>query len=429
MNNQNIKLTDEQLSAVEMVKNNYVSILTGGPGTGKTTTIKEILTWAQSKKMSVIQCAPTGKAAKRMEEATNYPSSTIHKALGATMEKGKFVFFYGETCPLLTDLIIVDEVSMVTNNLMASLLRAIDKRTKILFVGDQGQLPSVGVGAVLRDFLDSGVVPHIQLTKIHRNSGDIVKVCHAIQKGEKPVASSELDIKSGKNFRHIEASTPEKIIDIICQVVMKMKDRGYDPVWDVQVISPTNVKTNLSCENLNSVLQGLLNPKGKAVDSGDDKNGNKNGSKNGNGKDYKNIFRIKDKVIQTKNEQMNEGYIVNGDLGFIKSFEKTNMKVNFLWPDREVAIPQKKNDLLLAYCITCHRMQGSEAPVVIIPVHKCFGNFVTRSWIYTAISRAKDICFTVGQFRAVEQAAKRIDMDLRLTMLREKLQERFFDGI
>ncbi len=412
-NKPEIELTEEQLSAVEMVKNNRVSVLTGGPGTGKTTTVKKVLAWAKENGLNVVQCAPTGKAAKRMSEATDFDSATIHRVLGAMMEGDEFVFECDETNPIFCDLLIADELSMVTNDLMADLLRAVDpKKTRILFVGDSGQLPSIGAGAVLRDILGSKKVPHVELTKIHRNSGEIVKACHKIAKGENYTPCATLDLEKGLNLRHIEALTPENIQETIQTVIGKMPARKYDPVWDVQVITATNTRSALSCEALNKVLQEQLNPRPA------------------NEIDPDIIFRIGDKVIQTKNKSCEtvdgEGaYIVNGDIGKIVRCnpEESFMHVTFFYPDRTVKISKKANELLLAYAITCHRAQGSEAPVVIIPVHSTFRFFTNRNWIYTAISRAKDICFTVGPFRSIRQAIQVEETYSRKTFLAEKIRK------
>lgn len=408
-----IELTDEQQAAVEMIKIHQFSILTGGPGTGKTTTVKEILTWAEGKRLSISQCAPTGKAAKRMMEATDRYAMTIHSLLGATMENNEFVFGFNGLNPLPCDFLIVDEVSMVTNNLMADLLRAVDAgHTKVLFVGDHGQLPSVGPGAVLRDMLASKSIPHVELTRIHRNSGEIVKACHRINKGELYPAGDKLDVENGFNLRHIEISSVAGIQQVIRKLFPKMVERGFDPVWDVQVLSPTNSRSVLSCDGLNGVLQDQLNP---LAAGGTQPEGTK--------------FREEDKVIQIKNTRLddvngNPTFLVNGDMGQVINLrdDRNKMTVRFFDPERVVSISKKKNDLLLAYCITCHRAQGSEAPVIIIPVHKTFQFIVNRNWIYTAISRAKVMCFTVGQFAAIEKAIGREEMSVRSTLLAEKIQ-------
>lgn len=415
-----IQLTEQQLSAVEMMRRNRMGILVGGPGTGKTTTVKEILSWAQDQGMLVAQAAPTGKAAKRMTEATGYEAVTIHSLLGAYMDNGQFVFAANEDNPLFADFVILDELSMVTSELMADFLRAINpQKTKLLLVGDSGQLPSVGAGAVLRDLLASGTIPHVELTTIHRNSGDIVKACHQIAKGKAYTPSKILDPENGLNLRHVEAKNPDAILSAIKTIVTeRMPDRGFDPVWDCQCISPVNSKGQLSCDSINAMLQDVLNP---------------NPDKKADPKKVE--FRAKDKVIQTKNTKIKltdgeSSYIVNGDIGEVRDFERgKSLAINFINPDRETLIPKGKNKLLLAYCLTCHRLQGSEAPVVVIPLHKSFGYFVNRSWIYTAISRAREICITVGEFSAVEQAIRRKEATNRKTMLREKLVDRFIEGI
>lgn len=418
-----IQLTDEQMAAVEMVKTSKISVLTGGPGTGKTTTVNEILSWANTEKLAVSMAAPTGKAAKRMTEATGFEASTIHRLLMAQMDGDKFVFQANERFPLCADMLIVDEVSMVTSELMADLLRAVrDDGTRVLIVGDEGQLPSVGPGAVLRDILASDTVPHTRLTKIHRNSGEIVRACHQIAAGKVYAPCSELDPAVGKNLRHVEIDSPDRVAEIVRKIVAeRMPERGYNPIWDVQVISPMNSRTCLSCDALNTVLQDCLNP-GTGGSEGDEKLG---------------PWRVGDKIIQIKNESLKNANraidpdekvaVVNGDMGRVVEFIDTKMVVEFFDPQRFAVVSRKKNNLLLAYAVTCHRMQGSEAPVVIVPVHTVFGPFLNRSWVYTAISRAKDICITVGRFRAIAGAIGRDDGEKRRTMLREKLMLEFIN--
>lgn len=398
-----ITLTDEQNTAVKMAHGNRLSALTGGPGTGKTTVTREIVQQALDADKKVSLCAPSGKAAKRLSEATYQEASTIHRLLEAQMEGGEFAFARGERNPLECDLLICDETSMVSNDLMADLLRAVDAdQTRVLFVGDQDQLPSVGPGSILRDLLGSGKVPHTELTVIQRNSGDIVKSCHKIKVGKKYSPSEKLDPDNGLNIRHIEQSNPAKIVSIIRELVStRLPDRGYDPIWDVQVLSPTNTRTAMSCDGINGILQDALNPE-KPIEG------------------YK--FKPGDKAIQTKNQSIENEYVVNGDLCKILDVTEKEIKAKFFDPDRVVSFPKAFNHLLLAYCITCHRFQGSEAPVIIIPVHMSFSFIVNRPWIYTAISRAREICITVGQFRAIERAIKVEAAGKRKTMLMEKIQ-------
>jgi len=404
-------LTSEQQCGLEMVQNNRISILTGAPGVGKTFTLKAVLDWADSERLSVSMASPTGKAAKQMSAATGRSASTIHRLLEPRMgSNGNFVFGRNEENKIDADLLVLDECSMITNALMASVMKAINpKKTRLLMVGDHYQLPSVGAGAILRDMIASQRIPCTELTEIQRNSGDIVKACHKIKDGQYYQPSEKLDPDAGLNLRHIEIKSPNQIQRTIRKIVCeRMPLRGFDPVWQIQVLSPTNTRTILSCEGLNGILQARLNP---------------------NPKLEKTIFRVADKVIQTKNEKIKtpEGWeelVVNGDIGTIIDIllKKKQIIVKFDDPDRTVAVPLRGHNLLLAYTITVHRFQGSEAPVIIIPVHSGFNFFINRPWIYTAISRAQQICLTIGEFSAVEKA---IDMEMALnrkTYLREKLK-------
>jgi len=410
-------LTDQQLSAVEMVKKNSVSILTGGPGCGKTTTALEIIKWAESEDLKIIQACPTGKAAKRLIESTDRYASTIHSMLGCTFENGQFGFIHGKDNPLPADLIVLDEISMITVDLMARVLEAVDiKRTKLLLIGDAWQLPSVGAGAVLRDLLASGAVPHVELDKIHRNTGLIVEACHQIKSGQIYTPRRKLDLSAENpiNLIHIECFTPEMALEglqkIMCEVIPGKY--GFDPVNDIQLISPVNSKGVLSCDSINKILRDRLNPlQIDQVFSDEDQN-------------YQ--FRTGDKVINTKNCKVTAvggktTAIVNGDIGIVQSVSDKIITVLFSDPDREVEILKKEQNLLHAYCITCHRFQGSEAPVIIIPVHNQFNYFLSNAWIYTAISQAKSICVTVGTFGTIEKAIRNRVPNNRKTKLKERL--------
>ena len=400
-----IELTTEQQSAVDMALKSRVSILTGGPGTGKTTTCKQIIERYKNNGHTFAICAPSGKAARRISEATGYPASTIHKLLEAQGDNGEFSFGRGEHFPLDQDFVTMDECSMVSCDLMADFLRAIDgDKTRVLFVGDQDQLPSIGPGACLRDFLASKAIPHVNLTTIHRNSGDIVASCHQIKNGKTYTPSEILDISQGKNLRHLEAARPRRILQTIVELVAhRMPTRGYNPLTDVQVISPTNSRTDISCDAINKALQSELN-QNPAID--------------------KSIFRVNDKIINIRNRSIGDEYIVNGDIGRVTeiSEDKKNMTVKFFDPDRIVEVRKNDPEILLAYAITCHRAQGSEAPVIIIPVHSAFTFFLNRPWVYTAISRAKDICITVGEFGAITHAIGR-PANERTTKLKELLKD------
>lgn len=428
-----ITLTDQQISAVEMVKKNQISLLSGGPGTGKTTTVLEIVNWAKTENLKVLMAAPTGKAAKRMQETTGEEATTIHAMLGCTFDNNRFEFIHNEEKPLNADLVILDETSMITTSLMSSVMDAIDATsTKLLMVGDPYQLPSVGAGAVLRDFLESDIFPHVELDIVQRNSGRIVEVCHGIKNGKTyfPDSKFDLDAESPINLIHIESMTPEStqqaVKAIICE---RMPLRGYDPEEDIMVLSPVNVKGSLSCLALNKVLRQELNP---------DPNNPQNNIDDPEDGNQRMAFRPGDKVIQCKNEKVetinkkNNGkksvtLIVNGDIGNIVAIDKDGKTpviiVDFTAPDRRVVIPLNDNNLLHAYAITCHRAQGSEAPVVIIPVHHQFNYFLSNSWLYTAISRGKELVITIGAFETINKAIHNRIPNNRITRLKQRFVE------
>ena len=399
------------MKAVSMVFDSRISILTGKPGTGKTTTVKAILDRADKEELTIIQAAPTGKAAKRMIESTGRYASTIHSALVAMIDNGDFSFMINENNPFQVDLIIIDEASMITTDLFRHLLAGIDtKKTRLLMVGDTGQLPSVGGGAVLRDLIDSGIIPHTELDIIHRNSGKIVEACAAVHAGKTFSKENRIDLESENkiNLIHVDCADQETILSAIETVVSeRMPIRGYDPVWDVQVISPVNTRGVLSCDSINTKLRERLNTE-PAVDE-------------------KSKFKPGDKVINTRNlkalvhRRAEEVVVVNGDIGKVVYVTDKKLIIDFYDPDRTVEIDKSKNSLLHAYCITCHRFQGSEAPVIIIPVHSSFAFFANRSWIYTAISRAREICITIGDFSAIESMVRNTRDTRRVTMLREKI--------
>ena len=406
-------LAPDQQEAFRLCMTHPVFILTGAPGTGKTYTLRRIIEQFTEWNWMIALAAPTGKAAKRMSEMIGMQASTIHRLLGPEPRTFKGELYFGFTrgvfSPIPDDALVVDEFSMVDISLAASLFRAVAADTRVLIVGDHYQLPSVGPGAVLRDLLAAGV-PSYELTEIKRNTGDIVKACHAIKDGRSAVPSTRLEPDAGLNFRHIEESTlfrindddPPGVQEIILDLVTKrLPMRGYDPVWDVQVLSPMNERTALSCLDLNTLLQGALNINPPVPGT---------------------PFRVDDKVIQRKNEEISGEFVVNGDLGQIKDINDAEIVVNFLYPDRLVRIKRKAHHLQLAYCVTIHKMQGSEAPVVIIPVHTCFGGFFNREIIYTAISRAQDICITVGEWHALEAATGRVGNVRRITRLAELIK-------
>lgn len=443
-----IVLNEKQSKVVEMMEENQIGILIGGPGTGKSTTLFSVVEWAESENMKILLASPTGKAAKRISETTGRKATTIHAMLECTFnnDTGTFTFVHNQRNPLNANLIILDECSMITNNLMCSVLKAIDTRkTKLLMVGDQDQLPSVGPGAVLRDFIASGVIPKIELTEIYRSGGMIVEACHDIKYGEVYQIHRKLDLDAEKpiNLIHIECSTPEQTLDgveaLVCE---KLPALGYEPEHDIQVISPVNTRGPLSCKAVNDRLRERLNPapeeeeqtifnEWEEIDTEEkEMRGIKNTTpkkKEDKKKEKEYPFRVDDKVINTKNNKFRawnsnmQLMIVNGDIGFVTEVDKKNIVIRFTDPPREVIIPKKEKHLLHAYCITCHRFQGSEAPVIIIPLHRQFNFFLSNSWIYTAISRGKKIVITLGSFATIERAIGNRQPNNRRTKLKEKL--------
>jgi exodeoxyribonuclease V alpha subunit len=405
-------LNEKQQQAFDMATTRKLSILTGAPGTGKTYTLKEIHRWGRDQGKTILQAAPTGKAAKQMQSVTGRVATTIHKLLEVQVAgNGEFSFRKGIYDPISCDMLVLDECSMITNNLMARVMDAIDfRRTSLLLIGDHYQLPSVGAGAVLRDLIDCEIIPTIELTEIQRNSGDIVKACHRIKDGKGYEFNRKIDLESGKNLVHIEASDSEAVHAIVKRIVCQQgPERGYDPVNSIQVLSPTNTITGMSCDALNQILQANLNPSMPIKDFG---------------------MKVGDKIINTKNRLVDDlsgspEMLVNGDIGFVKdiNIDKKWLTIDFVDPLRTVLLRMYDNHLLLAYAITVHRFQGSEAPVVIFPIHSAFSRFLTRNWLYTAISRAKEICFTVGQKSAIRRAINTTIVDDRVTMLKEKIWE------
>ena len=415
-------LSDEQQTAKDMALSNKISILHGPPGTGKTYTLKDILHDLQAEGNMMSLAAPTGKAAKRMSESTGFPSSTIHKMLKPIMTGKGFKFGHNEIDPLSDDYIIIDESSMITNQLLSDILRALNNKTRILFVGDNYQLPSVGAGAVLRDMIESDVIPTTELTEIQRNSGDIVKACHAIKDGKIYTPSAKIDLDKGHNLRHLEVDDPEQILSVIDKIYDRMANDGYDTAWDVQTLSPVNDKGPLSCKGSNELLQNKLNPMNDPIPNMP--------------------WRIGDKIINTKNKKVTNGmnkdtgkmgvFLVNGDMGEIVGLTENKKQIicKFFDPERTATLPiGKKNNLLHAYCITTHRFQGSECPVVIIPLHSSISYLIDRCWLYTSISRGKEIVITVGQFDVAKRAVGKVANLQRRTKLKELIQDEFYGSI
>lgn len=423
--NAGFELDEMQRMAVQRAVVNGVSVLTGGPGTGKTTTINAMIHYFESEGMQVYLAAPTGRAAKRMTEATGYEAKTIHRMLELSYvpEEQDAHMHYGrnEENPLDADVIIIDEMSMVDLNLMHVLLRAISIGTRLILVGDKDQLPSVGPGSVLKDIIESECFCATTLSKIFRQAqqSDIVVNAHKINRGE-PVV---LDNKS-RDFFFLKRQDANTIIRVVLTLIQHKLPKYVDAdTLDIQVLTPMR-KGLLGVERLNTVLQQYLNPP-------DEKKAEK---------EYGNrVFRVGDKVMQIKNNYQLEwevatkyGLVIdkgvgvfNGDIGRIREINprEENLKVEFE-ENKIITYPfQLLEELELAYAITIHKAQGSEYPAVVIPLLQGPRQLYHRNLIYTAITRAKKCVTLVGCDQTFHEMVANMKQNNRYTSLGERIQE------
>lgn len=388
-----------QADAIRQAAVSKIMILTGGPGTGKTTTTKGIISAYQSFGLKILLAAPTGRAAKRMTETTGLEAKTIHRLLECKPPEG---YQKNEENPLEGDVLIVDECSMIDLVLMNSLLKAIPAGMRVVLVGDIDQLPSVGAGNVLRDLIDSGVVPVIRLTRIFRQAqtSRIIMNAHRINEGQMP------DLSNGKetDFFFTTKEDPEEAVREIVSLVQHKLSRYYrTPSSQIQVLTPMQ-KGVVGATNLNLALQEALNPQGDGL--------RRSGF----------IFRRDDKVMQIRNNYDKE--VFNGDIGIIESVDLQNrtLKVNF---DQHVVEYESSelDELVHAYATTIHKAQGSEYPIVVMPVLMNHYVMLQRNLIYTGITRAKKILVMVGTRKALACAVRNVTVHRRNTLLKERLQQ------
>ena len=388
-----------QADAIRQAAVSKVMILTGGPGTGKTTTTKGIISAYQSFGLKILLAAPTGRAAKRMTETTGLEAKTIHRLLECKPPEG---YQKNEENPLEGDVLIVDECSMIDLVLMNSLLKAIPAGMRLVLVGDIDQLPSVGAGNVLRDLIDSGVVPVIRLTRIFRQAqtSRIIMNAHRINEGQMP------DLSNGKetDFFFTTKEDPEEAVREIVSLVQHKLSRYYrTPSSQIQVLTPMQ-KGVVGATNLNLALQEALNPQGDGL------------------RRIGFIFRRDDKVMQIRNNYDKE--VFNGDIGIIESVDLQNrtLKVNF---DQHVVEYESSelDELVHAYATTIHKAQGSEYPIVVMPVLMNHYVMLQRNLIYTGITRAKKILVIVGTRKALACAVRNVTVNRRNTLLKERLQQ------
>lgn len=392
---QSITLAEEQREAVRMACREKVFVVTGGPGTGKTTIINGLIAIFTYKKLSVQLAAPTGRAAKRMEDATDREAMTLHRLLEYSPRHGAFT--HDENNPLAGDMFIVDECSMIDLPLMHGLLKAIPPHARLCLVGDVDQLPSVGPGTVLMDTIASGVVPTTRLKTVFRQAAQsgIIANAHRINTGQEPNFNTE-------DFFLIERSDAHKAVETILELVTERmpKKFGLDPLGDIQVLAPMH-RGAAGVANLNEVLQQALNADGAPVP--------------------RKSFRIGDKVMQMRNNYELDVY--NGDTGIVHAVHDDDEEVEIRFVDRAVLYPfDALDNLNLAYAATIHKSQGSEYPAVVIPLLSQHFPMLQRNVLYTAVTRGKRLVIIVGTAKAVRQAVHNTESTRRNTRLAERLR-------
>ena len=417
-----MELDEHQVTAVKEAVRNGLLVITGGPGTGKTTTINTIIRYFEGEGLDIFLAAPTGRAAKRMSETTGFEARTIHRMLELSGGvEGTAGFERNENNPLETDVIIVDEMSMVDITIMNSLLKAVVPGTRLILVGDINQLPSVGPGSVLRDIIDSHACNVVKLTKIFRQAAtsDIIVNAHKINRGEEVV----LDNKS-MDFFFLKRYDADVIINVVLQLVKQKLPKFVDATpYDIQVLTPMR-KGLLGVERLNGILQKYLNPpmSGKAEKGYGDT-----------------LFREGDKVMQTRNNYQLEWEIrtkyglsvdkgtgiFNGDMGIVREINDFSETMTIEFDEgRMVEYPYKLLDELeLAYAITIHKSQGSEYPAVVIPLLKGPAMLLNRNLIYTAVTRARKCVTLVGNENTFYEMVQNTSQQKRYSGLKARLRE------
>jgi len=420
-----IELTDEQNAAVDKIIGNRICLLTGGPGTGKTTTLS-----VAAKEMNPHEtyfCAPTGRAAQRMSEALGesglgMTATTIHSLLMPTRnghEKKGWGFGFNKQNKLPAKNIVCDETSMCDNSILQSLITALSDDCRLILVGDPDQLPPVGVGAGLRDLISTGIVPHAKLTKIHRFAGRIAHACRQINLGKRWIPSAAINDSPDagefgpENLKHIERRSPAECIDAMQSTIEALIDRrGFHPLNDIQVLCSRNDQGPMSRKVLNERLQVMLNKDGETLEGCP--------------------FRVGDKIMCLQNgfresfdqeglDKLGQVYIANGEIGNVVSIDKKDVLIKFA--GLFVKFPRGVwfTQLTLAYAITVHKSQGGGWPVCIYMIDEA--RHVDRSLVYTALSRGKKFDFTIGKLQVLHQQCERMLLEQRKTFLSEKICE------
>lgn len=420
-----IILSDKQKEAIKAINDNNVCIITGGPGTGKTTIIKVILELYKSKKKKIVLCAPTGRAAKRMTETTGEEAKTLHRLLeiGKIQDDPTNKYSEYEIAPIDADVIIVDEMSMVDLFLMNYLVKAIYQGTKLVLVGDVDQLPSVGPGNVLADLINSDKIKTITLNKIFRQAAKskIIVNAHRVNNGETFIKQEDSEEVLDKDFYFIKENSQDKIIDQIISLCSgRLQSYGdYDFFKNIQVITPTK-KGALGTKELNKVLQEHLNPHLEGF---------------AERKNLDAIYRIGDRVMQIKNnydifwERDIDGYeagsgVFNGEFGTIVEIDDTEKRIKILFDDEKFAWYQytELDQIEHAYAITVHKAQGSEFDVVIMPIVQAAPLLLTRNLLYTGMTRARKLLIIIGNANVIDFMINNVDSKKRNTGLEYKFK-------
>ena len=400
-----ITLDEKQKEAIKSVFHNGVTVITGGPGTGKTTIIKGVVALMRLRRKKVTLAAPTGRACKRITEATGEEAKTLHRLLGIDFSSDRRS--YDEINPLPVDVLIVDEISMADIYIFNALLKAVPTGARLVLVGDKDQLPSVSCGNILSDTIESGLVNTVFLTEVHRQAEGsyIVTNAHRINNGQMPV------YKGAKDFFFISRTEEEAVQEAVGMVKTRIPAYlGVTPA-DVQVLAPMK-KSVVGVENLNAVLQDALNPRGTEKELGESR------------------FRVGDRVMQTSNNYQLEWKrddgehgtgIFNGDLGKVVSFDKEGMTVLFEDGKRVVYAGADADEVMLAYAVSVHKSQGSEFPVVILVLGSGGYTLLTRNLLYTAVTRAKKMVVIIGSEATVKRMVANTYTVKRYSLLKHLL--------
>jgi exodeoxyribonuclease V alpha subunit len=393
--------SDEQRQGIAAAVNQGLFLLTGGPGTGKTTTVSAVLHVFAKAGLDVRLAAPTGRAARRMSEVTGHKASTLHRLL--KYDPATRGFFHAENNPLPCDALVIDEVSMIDTSLMYSVLRAARPGTRVVLVGDPDQLPSVGAGKVLAEFIRSEAVPHLHLSKIFRQAEQslIVTNAHRINRGLAPTPAEE----DGGNFHLVERGDPESVVEAVVELACERlpKRFGYHPLADIQVLTPMN-QGPLGTVVLNEALQQRLNPSGPAMEFRDKR------------------FRKGDKVMQLRNNY--DKAVFNGDIGKVERLDLEEDELHADFDGETVTYSLEELDQLgLAYAVSVHKSQGSEFKAVVLALTKSHWVMLQRNLLYTAITRAREQLVIAGQRAAVHRSVDNNPSVQRNTLLAERLRE------